>query len=94
MCQEKHELAKVAPLRTPPIMKDPKQFLVLPMPRPMMGTIRVDGTRLRVRACRNCGCNTTIPLCPVCGELAEASRPPDDDPGAGRLVPRWWPRRL
>lgn len=62
-----------------PILRDPRRFLVLPMPRPMMGSIRVDGHRLRVRACPACGCNTTIQLCPLCGGDTESSRPPEDE---------------
>jgi hypothetical protein len=66
-----------------PILRDPRQFLVLPMPRQTMGTVRMDGTRLRVRNCSSCGCHTTIPLCPVCGQLAEASRPPPEEDAPG-----------
>jgi len=87
MCDDtKIPVQRADPMR--PILRDPRQFLVIPMPRAMMGTIRVDGTMLRVRSCSRCGCNTTIQLCPVCGGLAEASRPPEEDVRPGHSLVR------
>ncbi len=54
---------------------EPERYLILPMPRASMGTVRVEGHTLRVRHCNGCGVYTTIPVCASCGAAATSSTP-------------------
>lgn len=65
--------------KLPKIVTDASSYLVLPMPRQGMGTLRVDGHLLRVRQCPRCRLHTTIHECPLCG-TATTTPSPDAGP--------------
>ncbi len=62
----------------PKIITDPELHLVIPMPRPGLGTLRVDGHLLRVRHCPTCKLHSTIQVCPLCGTPTETSTPNEE----------------
>lgn len=59
----------------PKIVTEASSYLVLPMPRQGMGTVRVDGHLLRVRQCPRCKLYTTIHECPLCATSTKAPAP-------------------
>lgn len=61
--------------KLPKIVTEASSYLVLPMPRQGMGTLRVDGHLLRVRRCPRCGLNTTIHECPLCATQTTTPSP-------------------